>query len=95
LSLMVPRVAMLTTAGDTRFTMGASDGMGAASVAGGGCGTAAGAAGDVDVEGDAGDAGDATSAAGPTSPAASVIAANVRRKLMRNPLYDGHPGQRM
>src|ERR1700737_4381232 len=30
-SLMVPRVAMLTTAGETRLTMGASEGIGAAS----------------------------------------------------------------
>src|SRR5271169_3209699 len=33
-SLMVPRVAMLTTDGETRFTIGASDGIGAASAAG-------------------------------------------------------------
>src|SRR5580704_1292102 len=37
-SLIVPRVAMLTTAGDTRLTMGASEGIGAASAAdAGGC----------------------------------------------------------
>src|SRR6266404_2654051 len=47
-SLMVPRVAMLTTAGDTRLTMGASEGIGAAA-------------------------------------AASVAAANLRRRFMRGP----------
>ncbi len=38
---MVPRVAMLTTAGETRLTMGASDGIGAASGGGRGAGSAA------------------------------------------------------
>src|SRR5580704_6399214 len=73
-SLIVPRVAMLTTAGDTRLTMGASEGIGAASGAdAGGCGAA-------------GAVGEAANAAGPASPAASAIAAILRRKLMRNPL---------
>ena len=35
---MVPRVAMFTTAGETRLTMGASDGIGAASGAAGAAG---------------------------------------------------------
>src|SRR5271156_936501 len=45
-SLMVPRVAMFTTAGETRLTMGASEGIGAASAwEGGGAGRAANAPG--------------------------------------------------
>src|SRR5271169_5875746 len=43
-SLMVPRVATLTTAGETRLIIGASDGIGAASTVGG-AGGAANAAG--------------------------------------------------
>src|SRR5271169_4441788 len=46
LSLIVPRVATLTTAGETRLTIGAREGMGAAS-AGAGVGNAANAAGPV------------------------------------------------
>src|SRR3984957_20447798 len=70
-SFMVPRVAMLTTAGETRLTMGASDGIGAASATG--AGTAACAA-------------PATITAGaPTVAAASIAAANLERRFMPNP----------
>src|SRR5580698_10098680 len=69
-SLMVPRVAILTTAGDTRLTMGASEGIGAASASGAGRAANAGA----------------MKAAGPaTAAAASAAAANLRRRFMRNP----------
>src|SRR6266403_6317997 len=69
--LKVPRVAMLTTAGDTRLTMGASEGIGAASAAG---------------AGRAAYAGPGAIAAGPAMTAAvSVAAANLRRRFMRGP----------
>ena len=65
-SLMVPLVAMLTTAGETRLTMGASDGIGAASA------TAAGNA--------------AWAGENPEiTAAASMAAANLRRRFMRGP----------
>src|SRR5450631_1939309 len=71
-SLMVPLVATLTTAGETRLTIGASEGIGAASTAGG-LGDAANAAGPI---------------AGPVDMArvAARVAANVIRRFMRIPL---------
>src|ERR1700722_19823390 len=68
-SLMVPRVAMFTTAGDTRLTMGASEGIGAAS------------AGEL---GEAGGDGSAANALGAQRPAATTAAAK-RRKIMGCP----------
>src|SRR5882762_757937 len=70
-SLMVPRVAILTTAGDTRLTMGASEGIGAASATGAGSAAFAGAA---------------TMTAGAAMTAAARAAtAKSRRRFMRNP----------
>src|ERR1700694_4831825 len=70
-SWMVPRVAMLTTAGETRLTMGASEGIGAASATSGvpaAC------------------TGPAIMTAGPAmTAAASVAAAKLSRRFMRSP----------
>src|SRR5258706_2185908 len=70
-SLIVPRVAILTTAAETRLTMGASEGIGAASA--------------MDA-GSAAFAGPETMIAGPAmTAAASVAAASLRRRFMRSP----------
>src|SRR3984957_21226018 len=67
-SFIVPRVAMLTTAGETRLTIGASEGIGAASATGAGTGAYA---------------APATMAAGPAmAAAASIAAANLKRRFM-------------
>src|SRR5580704_5784959 len=66
-SLMVPRVAILTTAGDTRLTMGAREGRGAASVRG---------------PGKAAQAGWKIIAAGAAKAAVSAAAANLERRFM-------------
>src|SRR5271167_4882870 len=72
-SLMVPRVAILTTDGEIRLTMGASDGMGAESAAG-------------DAGGDPAHAGAPRGANNmAVSAAASAATANLRRKFMRDP----------
>src|SRR5271168_1462244 len=72
-SLMVPRVAILTTDGEIRLTIGASEGMGAESAAG-------------DAGGDPAHAG---APMGPfdaaLSATASAAAAILRRKFMRGP----------
>ena len=70
-SLMVPRVAILTTAGETRLTMGASDGIGAASATGAGKAAYTGAV--------------LTIAVPAMTAAARVAAANSRRRFMRSP----------
>src|ERR1700693_4186812 len=70
-SLMVPRVEMLTTAGETRLTMGASEGIGAASAMG---------------AVPAACTGPAMMTAGPAmTAAASVAAAKLSRRFMPSP----------
>src|SRR5271170_6943274 len=68
-SLMVPRVAIFTTEGETRLTMGASDGIGAAS-AGGDAGGEPAYAGAPPLE---------------AANAASAAAAKLKRRFMRDP----------
>src|ERR1700722_19431636 len=69
-SLIVPRVAILTTAAETRLTMGASEGIGAASA----------------MAGSAAFAGSETMTADPAMGAAArVAAASLRRRFIRSP----------
>src|ERR1700724_944975 len=72
-SLMVPRVAMLTTAGETRLTMGASEGIGAASA--------------MSADPVAPYAGRGRVTAGPpiTAVASAAAAKKLKRRFMRSP----------
>src|SRR5260370_28246771 len=76
-SLMVLRVAMLTTAGDTRLTMGASEGIGAASATGAGRAAFAGAV--------------IMTAGAAMMAAASVASAKLRRRFIRSPSIYSRP----
>src|ERR1700722_3702690 len=79
-SLIVPRVAMLTTAGETRLTIGAREGIGAASATG---------------AGEAAQAGRRTMIAGPAARAAAgAAAARLTRRFICSPSVRRLPGGR-